>query len=271
MPSINNQSRLFFSASASPSNFGVTVYNALFEQKKFNGVYVARACRDAKGLSEALRVLKVSGCTLSMPLKSQIIPYLDELDEVALRTQSVNTVVSTDRGARLKGYNTDVEGAFMALPSLIEGPVLLYGTGSVAESIYAALKARGAVDVSVCARTPEHARAWASRHSLNAYSESQARERRWSWLINATPASRDLDSSHVLWDLAAKSERVFDLLLTAQESPLIARARKLGRVFIPGLEMAIHQLKSQFTLYTGLEVSVQEIRKVTRRFLELQA
>ena len=49
------------------------------------------------------------GFSVTIPHKTRIIPFLDEVDETASKIGAVNTVV-VDQG-RLIGYNTDVQGA----------------------------------------------------------------------------------------------------------------------------------------------------------------
>ena len=48
------------------------------------------------------------GINVTIPYKSEVIPYLDEVDEAAAKIGAVNTVVKRD--GRLIGYNTDVFG-----------------------------------------------------------------------------------------------------------------------------------------------------------------
>ena len=60
---------------------------------------------------QALRDMNVYGFNLTMPLKTAVIPYLDELSEEAALIGAVNTV--KNENGRLIGYNTDGMG-FMA-------------------------------------------------------------------------------------------------------------------------------------------------------------
>ena len=45
---------------------------------------------------------------VTLPYKETVIPYLDEISDIARRIGAVNTVVN--RGGRLFGYNTDYYG-----------------------------------------------------------------------------------------------------------------------------------------------------------------
>ena len=52
-----------------------------------------------------------------MPYKQKVFPYLDEVDEMARKIGSVNTIVHRD--GKLKGYNTDGIGNFFVVYLLL--------------------------------------------------------------------------------------------------------------------------------------------------------
>lgn len=95
------------------------------------------------------------GLSLTMPLKREVMPLLDEIDPVADLTGGANTVL-LDASAR-RGFNTDVYGireAFRAagVPSLTTAQVL--GGGATAASAIAALAQLGALGILVSVRDP---------------------------------------------------------------------------------------------------------------------
>ena len=62
---------------------------------------------------EGAYALNLLGCNVTVPYKSQVIPYLKEIDPLAERIGAVNTLVRTEGG--FKGYNTDMPGLARAL------------------------------------------------------------------------------------------------------------------------------------------------------------
>ena len=64
--------------------------------------------KDLKKIIEEIRDGKIAGVNVTVPFKKLIIPYLDELDETARDTQSVNTLRKVDN--KIIGYNTDTTG-----------------------------------------------------------------------------------------------------------------------------------------------------------------
>lgn len=103
------------------------------------------------GLDDAWR-----GLSLTMPLKREVLPLLDRMDEAAELVGAVNTVLLRD-GQRL-GFNTDVEGAQRMLADAFPGRLgsaLVLGAGATACSLLAALAGRGVRRATVLTRSPE--------------------------------------------------------------------------------------------------------------------
>lgn len=93
---------------------------------------------------ESIRALKMLGSNISMPNKTAVHKYLDEVDAAAKLCGAVNTVVNErdENGAvtgHLKGYNTDGMGYWQAIRE--EGidfrgmKMVLIGTGGAATAI----------------------------------------------------------------------------------------------------------------------------------------
>ena len=104
-----------------------------------------------KDAVQAIRALKMLGSNISMPNKTVVHQYLDEVDEAARLCGAINTVVNTrdENGnvtGKLKGYNTDGMGYWQGIKE--EGidfkgmKMVLIGTGGAATAI----AVRGALD-----------------------------------------------------------------------------------------------------------------------------
>lgn len=102
------------------------------------------------------------GLSLTMPLKHEILPLLDEIDRVATLTGAVNTVLLSERGAgrSLAGFNTDVAGIVRALAEAelhSAVAVTILGAGATASSALVAAAELGAERVDLFVRTPSKA------------------------------------------------------------------------------------------------------------------
>ena len=258
---VTNQTRLFVSVAAQPGNFGATVFNALFAHYGINAVYLPRTAPGAKELADALRTFQVAGCSVSMPLKSAILPHLDEISEEARQIQSVNTV--TNHSGRLTGYNTDYFGCREVLRGA--GPLrslLVYGSGSVVQSVVFAAKNLGIPDIRLCGRNPQRTFERAEGLEIQTHSPGQSGER-FDLLINATPSGDDPGDG--IRPLLEQCSRLFDLRVRAAETPLEIAAREKGLPTVPGVEMAKFQLQKQFELYVGIFPPVGLLEEVIRQ------
>lgn len=114
------------------------IHNTLAEKLGHNLVYVPFLVE--KGQVEAAVKgaygLNVLGMNVTVPYKSEVIPYLKEMDGLSERIGAVNTLVRVDGG--YKGYNTDILGLYRALCRedirLSGEKVVLLGAGGAARA-----------------------------------------------------------------------------------------------------------------------------------------
>jgi shikimate dehydrogenase len=81
------------------------------------------------------------GLNVTIPYKTSIIPYIDELDEMSAAINAVNTIKILPH--KTIGYNTDVIGFELALKKFIGGErlsALILGTGGASKAVEFVLK-----------------------------------------------------------------------------------------------------------------------------------
>ncbi len=259
---INNQTRVFLSVAAQPGNFGATVFNALFVHYGINAVYIPRTAPCPEHLTSALRALAIAGCSVSMPLKSTVIPHLDDLSEEARRIGSVNTIINEE--GVLTGHNTDFSGCLQVLCAHTVRSLIVYGSGSVVNSIVFAAKRAGISKIRLCGRNASQVSAKASELGVQAGTEPNAQ---YDLMVNATPAGDAPEDD--IRALLPTCRGLFDLRVRPQASALELAAHKLGLWTVPGIEMAKFQLQKQFELYVGVLPPMELIDAcIQHRFLE---
>ena len=116
---------------------------------------------DLAGFLDTCRWPDWAGLSLTMPLKTDVLPLLDDVSETASLTRAANTIVFTEQGRA--GHNTDVAGMKRALEEAHGGGFVpqrgaIIGSGATARSALAALARMGAREIDVIARSPERAR-----------------------------------------------------------------------------------------------------------------
>lgn len=120
------------------------MHNAAFKKLKLNAVYMLFE-KPKEEFLEALtqlKLMKVAGFNVTVPYKEMVIPYLDELDDLARQIGAVNTV-AYKRG-RYIGYNTDAAGFIASLKNDLKfSPrgknIVIIGAGGAARAIGFAL------------------------------------------------------------------------------------------------------------------------------------
>jgi shikimate dehydrogenase len=263
--SIGPETRLFMSVARRPGTFGATVYNELFRRHAIDALYVPRAAPPtAQQLIDAIRTLGIAGCSVSAPLKSEIIPLLDHIDDRARSACSVNTIVL--RGDALHGYSTDIAGVRDALSMHAPGDplrnALIYGAGGVAGAAIIALREAGITDITIDARRPDAATSIADRFDTALHQNTP--DRTYDLVINATPAGRDSNDAPALFAHAGRARIVFDMTVVPAPTALHTHAVSSNATVITGVAMSACQLREQARLYVDQLFDLEEITAIIR-------
>lgn len=243
------------------------IHNAAFRIHGDDWIYVAFevAPGNATEAIQAMRILGISGLSVTMPHKKEVCDAVDELDESARMSHSVNTVVRQPDGSLL-GVNTDGEGCCNALESagavLASAKIAIIGAGGTARAIIAAMSLRGIAEIVVINRTESRAHD-ALKISNLARIGIESDIASANILINCTPLGmRSANestmpcSSTVLRHGQFILDAVYDPLLT----PLLREARKVGATIVDGLDMLVHQGALQQQHWLGRLPSVEIMR-----------
>ena len=250
---INNKTSVYLSCSSKPGNFGATMYNYFFEQNNINSVYIPRYSVNPKEMMASIKAMNFQGCSVSMPLKNKVIPFLDEMSEDAKISQSVNTIVNQNGWAI--GHNTDIYGVTKVLQKTPVKKVIIYGSGSVVDSLIVSLKSMSVDSISIYSRNALLASEKSKLHSVDLLNGIGSISSNYDLLINATPAEYEGD----LKILFNSANMIFDLVVSPVETNIIKAAKDLGKTFFSGISMTKFQFQKQFLIYTGVEIPISEI------------
>lgn len=202
----------------------------------------------------AISGLGAVGGAISKDIKGKVIPYLDELDELAGRVQSVNTVIR--KGNRLLGYNTDAYGFEQAITQGIAGlnvaTALVYGYGGVFNVVYHVLKSMG-LKVYVTGRRSEAVAQINEQYGLQPHDGSPKH-----LFINASPVTdKPLEEAPGFLEAVAGSQVVFDHEMPGQY--LMDYCTDHGIRHIPGTAMYYPQMYRQWALFLDGLVNAEDI------------
>lgn len=253
---INKDTRLCISVASKPSNFGTTVHNAGYKALKLNYLYKAfRVNDDIENIIQSIRTLDIRGCSVSMPFKESVLPYLDNLDESVVKIGAANTILND--GGKLIGFNTDAIGAKIVINALKltkDTKILLAGAGGVSRAILFALSELGFRNISATSRDTKSLEKLISISNFQIISWSDKETEDRDLIINATPIGMkpNQDESIFSEKFIIRSSAIMDVVVSDNDTKLIKLAKKNGKQVIPGWLMSLEQAIEQFKIYTGV-------------------
>jgi shikimate dehydrogenase len=236
------------------------LFTALFAACGVDGVYTRMEWSDLGAIMAVARKVGVKGLSVTIPFKSDVMQYCDEITADAHAIGAVNTVVRC--GDRCVGANTDWTGIRQPLAGTRPGHAVVFGAGGAARAAVYALQDLG-MEVTVLNRTVERARIIA-RHFGCEYGAPDAYDpEKTDVIVNATPVGMEGRGGSVIaaGDLRAH-QTVFDLVYTPPETELLRQAQAAGCRCIRGTEMFVCQAQEQMRLFTGIAVDAAMIREI---------
>ena len=210
-----------------------------------------------------------AGLSLTMPLKSAVLPLLDHVDPMAAATGGANTVVLRADGRY--GYNNDVQGIVDALTEAgapAPGTVTIIGAGATACSALAAVGELGAPGADVVLRDPSRAGAvlaTAQKLGLQVRLRPFEDQRQGDatppdLLISTVPAgAADLFSERSVFSRTPPMA-VMDVVYHPWPTPLAQAAAAAGAIVASGFAMLLHQAAAQVELMTGKPAPLEAMR-----------
>jgi len=266
----NKIPKLCISIAANPGRFGFTIHNAGFKSLGLNFMYIPFATNNLKGAIEGVRALNIRGCSVTMPFKEKVIPFLDELDSLAKSTKAVNTIVNNE--GNLIGYNTDVIGVKKCIQSKKikkNKKILVLGSGGIAKAVFVALAELNFNNIFVSNRTPQKAKKAAKKYHMEFIEWSDREKINTDVIINATSIGMYPNNtiSPLSESFIKNSEIVMDVVASPINTKMIKFAKKNKINSINGFELAFFQACEQFKLYTNKKPPVRVMKKVVMELM----
>ena len=238
---------------------------------------------DFEGALRGARIFGFHGIMLAPPHRFTVLPYLEELTDVARLCGQVNCIKQTN--GRLSGDNT--EGR--ALRQLVEqateltgAQIMIIGAGRLAKALAAELALAGVGEILFACRRPEtienfintltvqtplkscQVRSLVTEPLLKVNSECRL-------LIDATSIGRSQPREQAPVDVATlpTDTVVADVVYNPPQTWLLHTASEHGCPTIDGLTLLIEQVALAFEIWTGASADRQAMREAVEEFLVL--
>jgi shikimate dehydrogenase len=261
------------------------MHNRVFEKLGLDYCYlpVEVGPEHLRTVFAGLRRMNVAGFNVTIPHKIAIMACLDELDPLAATIGAVNTICL--RHGRAIGYNTDGEGFVRSLEeeaglSVRGKRVCILGCGGAVRAIAMTLAFRGAERIVICNRTLAKAQELAAEingrirpcaEAVEQVFERQAEAlSRSDILVNGTSIGMHPrpDELPIAESLLARHLVVADIVYNPLTTRLLSTAEQNGCRIVRGLGMLVYQGAAAFTLWTGLEPLVDEMKETACRLMK---
>jgi len=247
--------------------------NDLFDLYEMDAAYVPFHVT-SDGLETAvkgLRAIGVAGFNVTVPHKTDIMPFLDEIDPLAKAIGAVNTVKNQE--GKLIGYNTDgrgyVRGLKEEIPSLSGQTVLMIGAGGAARGIYFSMAEAGVKKIDICNRTPSKATELMKTCPFPVETEvfpiEKAEERlgQYDLLIQTTLIGMAPNIEEAPLSLRGIKPASFasDIIYNPLETKFLKEASSAGARTKNGIEMFVYQGALAFEIWTGLFPDTERMKE----------
>lgn len=277
----------FFGSPAAHSS-SPAMHNEAFAQLGLDYAYLAFDI-DTTKLEDAIKAFHtfhMKGANVSMPCKTAVMQYLDEIDPAAKLCGAVNTIVVQEDGS-LKGYSTDGEGYMRSLKDrgidIIGKKMTLVGCGGAGKAIAVQAALDGVKELSIfnvkdafwgrCQESvkdiQDNTDCKVNLFELNTADPAAMRVLKDEigdsvLLANATGVGMGKfkgqtyipDKSYLRPDLI-----VTDTIYSPPKTALLEMAEEVGCTTVNGLGMLFFQGVAAFKLWMGVDMPIEHMKK----------
>lgn len=246
------------------------MHTQAFQEIGINAVYLPFEISEKQlsNLLNAFDLLDIKGFNVTVPFKTKILPFLDQLSAEAKILQSVNTVKKIN--GNWHGYSTDGAGLVRSLADMNfqikNKKVLLLGAGGSATAIAYALMNSGASLLQVHNRTLSKA-----ENLINMIQPHfpdgklsiapKPMDFKFDLLINATSVGLNEDISPVNSQTVSLCDNVVDIIYSPLQTQLMKIAESLNIRNSNGLGMLLYQGVEAFEIWTEKQAPVKKMKE----------
>lgn len=259
------------------------MHNNAFKKLDMDYVYVAFHVmpEDIENLIQSSKTLNIKGLNVTIPHKTSVIPYLDEIDPTAEKIGAVNTIQFKNGIA--KGFNTDGIGAIKSIQeytSLENKNILIVGAGGASKAIAFTLINENIKSLTIANRSKDNA----NKLIENIKKQSNFKNIKYHEITSAHEIIPDVDiiinttpigmyPNHeaeppIKTENITEKHVVMDIIYNPLETKLLEQARLNGATTINGTSMLINQGLVSFEIFTGHEATYESFEEALMKQLK---
>jgi shikimate dehydrogenase len=227
-------------------SFSKDFFTQLFAEQKIEARYENFELAEIEAILPILKSGSVAGLSVTIPYKTAVIPFLDELSEEAASIGAVNTIVF--QNGKTIGHNTDAFGFHQSIKPFLtfqHEKALILGTGGASKAIAFVLKKIG-LDVLYVSRHPQAENEF-GYEAINEYML-----RACKLVVNCTPVGTfpNLEDCPVFpFDYLTNEHLVVDLIYNPAKTQFLQKAAENGATILNGQAMLEQQALKAWSLW----------------------
>lgn len=230
-------------------SFSKELFNQKFSNEHIDAVYQNFPITRIGDLIPLIkRTPDLSGLNVTIPYKTDVIPFLDELDDSAKDIQAVNVIriLKSEKSIKLIGYNSDVYGFVESIkPILIPADknALILGSGGASKAVEYGLNKLN-IHSEIVSRTP--------KNNQISYSEISKKIGQCSIIVNTTPLGMYPNTHEfppIPFHLLTSKHCLFDLIYNPEETIFLKNGKEMNCRTKNGKEMLLLQAKKAWEIW----------------------
>jgi pentafunctional AROM polypeptide len=259
------------------------LHNTLFRLMGLPHKYGLYETTDAASVKHIIRSPDFGGASVTIPLKLDIVPLLDEVADEAQIIGAINTIIPVPGpggSTKLVGRNTDWLGMVQCLRqagkagnSSGDESALVIGTGGTARAAIYTLHSMGFAPIYLLGRNPENMGALARNFGpefslvlLTGDVDLESLENSPKVAIGTIPADKPIDPKlaegiRILFENAGEGKKVLqEMAYKPVNTELMKMAERAGWSTVAGREALAGQGMWQFEFWTGIKPGWEDCR-----------
>lgn len=260
------------------------IHNTIASMYGHNLVYVPfHVEKNLEAAVAGAYALNIAGINITVPYKNDVLSCCKEIDSLAAKIDSVNTLVRTNDG--YKGYNTDMMGLYRSFCkekiTLNQEHIIMIGAGGAAKAVATLCAEYGVGKIYLVNRTVEKA-VELKKHIQSHYPSceivtlglnetSKIPEGKYTTIqctsIGLTP---EIDKAPIEDDSFYNKIKVgYDLIYKPWNTKFMQKTRQAGGRAVNGLGMLLYQGIIAYELWNHITIQEENIAFITQQIEDL--
>jgi shikimate dehydrogenase len=231
-------------------SFSPGYFNEKFQREGIDAEYFTFPLETIDLFPELLKAHPggLRGINVTIPYKTAVIPFLNELNEDVKKMGAVNCILIKE--GKLLGYNTDWVGFHDSLKPLLKPhhkQALILGSGGAAKAVAYALRQLGISYKVVTRGNPDSP-------MLHYSSVTPALLQEYTLLINTTPlgmAPNEDRAPELPYEALTDKHLLYDVIYNPAETKFLQLGKSQGATIKNGIDMLHLQAEGSWRIWNG--------------------